>query len=61
MGDRDRARLDLLAVPPDDASCPHVQERLTHAGHLLDWPVRIPQDRFRLRLALTMHHLMGSR
>ncbi|MEW1774310.1 helix-turn-helix domain-containing protein [Streptomyces sp. NPDC086777] len=38
-----------------------LQDRLTHAEHLLGWPVRTPQGRFRLQLALTMHHLMDSR
>ncbi|MFF4117165.1 helix-turn-helix domain-containing protein [Streptomyces sp. NPDC001714] len=37
-----------------------LQDRLTHAEHLLGWPVRTPQGRFRLQLALTMHHLMES-
>ncbi|MGW1622091.1 helix-turn-helix domain-containing protein [Streptomyces sp. NPDC002172] len=37
-----------------------LQDRLTHAEHLLGWSVRTPQGRFRLQLALTMHHLMGS-
>ncbi|MFK0283003.1 helix-turn-helix domain-containing protein [Streptomyces sp. NPDC090499] len=35
-----------------------LQDRLTHAEHLLGWSVRTPQGRFRLQLALTMHHLM---
>lgn len=34
-----------------------LQERLTHAEHLLDWPVRTPQGRLRLQLALAMRHL----
>lgn len=34
-----------------------LQDRLTHAEHLLGWPVRTPQGRFRLQLALTMRHL----
>ncbi|MER5793954.1 helix-turn-helix domain-containing protein [Streptomyces sp. NPDC001980] len=38
-----------------------LQDRLTHAEHLLGWSVRSPQGRFRLHLALTMHHLMTSR
>ncbi|MFF4308825.1 helix-turn-helix domain-containing protein [Streptomyces sp. NPDC001507] len=38
-----------------------LQDRLTHAEQLLGWPVRTPQGRFRLQLALTMHHLMDSR
>ncbi|MFD4600472.1 helix-turn-helix domain-containing protein [Streptomyces sp. NPDC058464] len=37
-----------------------LQDRLTHAEHLLGWSVRTPQGRFRLQLALTMHHLMES-
>ncbi|MGW2959341.1 helix-turn-helix domain-containing protein [Streptomyces sp. NPDC001220] len=34
-----------------------LQDRLTHAEHLLGWPVRTPQGRFRLQLALTMRQL----
>ncbi|MFI7407328.1 helix-turn-helix domain-containing protein [Streptomyces sp. NPDC049627] len=34
-----------------------LQERLTHAEHLLGWPLRTPQGRFRLGVALTMRHL----
>ncbi|SDM29782.1 PucR C-terminal helix-turn-helix domain-containing protein [Streptomyces sp. cf386] len=34
-----------------------LQERLAHAEHLLGWPLRTPQGRFRLGLALTMRHL----
>ncbi|MFF0163599.1 helix-turn-helix domain-containing protein [Streptomyces sp. NPDC005263] len=34
-----------------------LQDRLTHAEHLLGWPVRTPQGRLRLHLALTMRHL----
>ncbi|MFG2964826.1 MULTISPECIES: helix-turn-helix domain-containing protein [unclassified Streptomyces] len=34
-----------------------LQDRLTHAEHLLGWSVRTPQGRFRLHLALTMRHL----
>lgn len=34
-----------------------LQDRLVHAEHLLGWPVRTPQGRFRLQLALTMRHL----
>jgi hypothetical protein len=34
-----------------------LQERLVQAEHLLGWPVRTPQGRFRLQLALTMRHL----
>ncbi|MEV7886801.1 helix-turn-helix domain-containing protein [Streptomyces sp. NPDC002817] len=37
-----------------------LQDRLVHAEHLLGWPVRTPQDRFRLQLALTMRHLARS-
>ncbi|MDT9698431.1 helix-turn-helix domain-containing protein [Streptomyces sp. P17] len=37
-----------------------LQDRLTHAEHLLGWPVRTPQGRFRLQLALTMRHLARS-
>lgn len=35
-----------------------LQDRLTHAEHLLGWPVRTPQGRFRLQVALTMRHLV---
>ncbi|WP_316767626.1 helix-turn-helix domain-containing protein [Streptomyces sasae] len=38
-----------------------LQDRLTHAEHLLGWPVRTPQGRFRLQLALTMRQLMRNR
>ncbi|WP_428936042.1 helix-turn-helix domain-containing protein [Streptomyces sp. ACT015] len=34
-----------------------LQDRLTHAEHLLGWPLRTPQGRLRLHLALTMRHL----
>ncbi|MFL4908734.1 helix-turn-helix domain-containing protein [Streptomyces sp. MMS24-I2-30] len=34
-----------------------LQDRLLHAEHLLGWPVRTPQGRFRLQLALTMRQL----
>lgn len=34
-----------------------LQDRLTHAEALLGWPVRTPQGRLRLHLALTMWHL----
>ncbi|GHC98169.1 hypothetical protein GCM10010313_06550 [Streptomyces violarus] len=34
-----------------------LQDRLTHAEHLLGWPVRTPQGRLRLQLALAMRHL----
>jgi hypothetical protein len=34
-----------------------LQDRLSHAEHLLGWPVRTPQGRLRLQLALTMRHL----
>lgn len=37
-----------------------LQDRLAHAEHLLGWPVRSPQGRFRLQLALTMRHLARS-
>ncbi|MBT2422508.1 helix-turn-helix domain-containing protein [Streptomyces sp. ISL-22] len=37
-----------------------LQERLAHAEHLLGWPLRTPQGRFRLGLALTMRHLARS-
>lgn len=37
-----------------------LQERLAHAEHLLGWPVRTPQGRLRLQLALTMRHLARS-
>ncbi|MFJ5726736.1 helix-turn-helix domain-containing protein [Streptomyces paradoxus] len=34
-----------------------LQDRLTHAEHLLGWPLRTPQGRLRLQLALAMHRL----
>ncbi|MFF7945723.1 PucR family transcriptional regulator [Streptomyces griseorubiginosus] len=34
-----------------------LQDRLSHAEHLLGWPLRTPQGRLRLQLALTMRHL----
>ncbi|MER6466069.1 helix-turn-helix domain-containing protein [Streptomyces sp. NPDC001288] len=34
-----------------------LQDRLTHAEHLLGWSARTPQGRFRLQLALTMLQL----
>ncbi|MGK5695784.1 helix-turn-helix domain-containing protein [Streptomyces sp. URMC 128] len=34
-----------------------LQDRLAHAEHLLGWPVRTPQGRLRLQLALTMRRL----
>ncbi|MCW8380581.1 helix-turn-helix domain-containing protein [Streptomyces justiciae] len=34
-----------------------LQDRLAHAEHLLGWPVRTPQGRFRLQLTLTLRHL----
>ncbi|ULR54970.1 helix-turn-helix domain-containing protein [Streptomyces deccanensis] len=34
-----------------------LQDRLIHAEALLGWPVRTPQGRLRLQLALTMRHL----
>ncbi|MFE1879127.1 helix-turn-helix domain-containing protein [Streptomyces diastatochromogenes] len=34
-----------------------LQDRLAHAEHLLGWPVRTPQGRFRLQLALLLRHL----
>ncbi|WP_218835598.1 helix-turn-helix domain-containing protein, partial [Streptomyces sp. SA15] len=34
-----------------------LQDRLAHAEHLLGWPVRTPQGRLRLQLALTMRNL----
>ncbi|MFF4272735.1 helix-turn-helix domain-containing protein [Streptomyces sp. NPDC001536] len=37
-----------------------LQDRLVHAEHLLGWPVRTPQGRFRMQLALTMRHLARS-
>ncbi|MER7840776.1 helix-turn-helix domain-containing protein [Streptomyces sp. NPDC096040] len=37
-----------------------LQDRLTHAEHLLGWSVRTPQGRFRLQLALTMRQLMTN-
>jgi hypothetical protein len=33
------------------------QDRLTHAEHLLGWPLRTPQGRLRLQLVLTMRRL----
>lgn len=37
-----------------------LQDRLSHAEHLLGWPLRTPQGRLRLQLALTMRHLARS-
>ncbi|MFJ9905473.1 helix-turn-helix domain-containing protein [Streptomyces sp. NPDC101152] len=37
-----------------------LQDRLTQAEHLLGWPLRTPQGRLRLQLALTMRHLARS-
>ncbi|MGW6731035.1 helix-turn-helix domain-containing protein [Streptomyces sp. NPDC055013] len=37
-----------------------LQERLAHAEHLLGWPLRTPQGRFRLGLALAMRHLVRN-
>ncbi|MDW4910127.1 helix-turn-helix domain-containing protein [Streptomyces sp. ADMS] len=37
-----------------------LQDRLGHAEALLGWPVRTPQGRLRLQLALTMRHLGRS-
>ncbi|WP_328350470.1 helix-turn-helix domain-containing protein [Streptomyces sp. NBC_00445] len=37
-----------------------LQDRLAHAEHLLGWPVRTPQGRLRLQLALAMRHLARS-
>jgi DNA-binding PucR family transcriptional regulator len=34
-----------------------LQERLTHAEHLLGWPVRTPPGRLRLQLALALRRL----
>jgi hypothetical protein len=34
-----------------------LQDRLSHAEHLLGWPLRTPQGRLRLQLALVMRHL----
>jgi hypothetical protein len=34
-----------------------LQDRLAHAEHLLGWPVRTPQGRLRLQLALAMRRL----
>ncbi len=34
-----------------------LQDRLSHAEHLLGWPLRTPQGRLRLQLALTMRNL----
>ncbi|MFF7374892.1 helix-turn-helix domain-containing protein [Streptomyces massasporeus] len=34
-----------------------LQDRLAHAEHLLGWPIRTPQGRLRLQLALTMRRL----
>ncbi|MET7738402.1 helix-turn-helix domain-containing protein [Streptomyces sp. NPDC005402] len=35
-----------------------LQDRLSHAEHLLGWPLRSPQGRLRLQLALAMRHLV---
>jgi len=35
-----------------------LQDRLCHAEHLLGWPLRTPQGRLRLQLALVMRHLV---
>ncbi|MEU6354395.1 helix-turn-helix domain-containing protein [Streptomyces sp. NPDC047072] len=35
-----------------------LQDRLTHAEHLLGWALRTPQGRLRLQLALAMRHLV---
>ncbi|MFF7275543.1 helix-turn-helix domain-containing protein [Streptomyces griseorubiginosus] len=37
-----------------------LQDRLSHAEHLLGWPLRTPQGRLRLQLALAMRHLARS-
>ncbi|KMS77373.1 CdaR family transcriptional regulator [Streptomyces viridochromogenes] len=37
-----------------------LQERLAQAEHLLGWPLRTPQGRFRLGLALAMRHLVQN-
>ncbi|MFI6435738.1 helix-turn-helix domain-containing protein [Streptomyces sp. NPDC050759] len=37
-----------------------LQDRLSHAEQLLGWPLRTPQGRLRLQLALTMRHLARS-
>lgn len=37
-----------------------LQERLAHAEHLLGWPLRTPQGRFRLGLALAVRHLVRN-
>jgi hypothetical protein len=37
-----------------------LQDRLTHAEHLLGWQLRTPQGRLRLQLALTMRNLARS-
>ena len=37
-----------------------VQERLTHAEHLLGWSVHDPQGRLRLQLALVLRRLHRS-
>jgi DNA-binding PucR family transcriptional regulator len=34
-----------------------LQDRLSHAEHLLGWPLRTPQGRLRLQLALAMRNL----
>ncbi|MFF4056137.1 helix-turn-helix domain-containing protein [Streptomyces sp. NPDC001668] len=34
-----------------------LQDRLSHAEHVLGWPLRTPQGRLRLQLALAMRHL----
>ncbi|WP_328752306.1 helix-turn-helix domain-containing protein [Streptomyces sp. NBC_00285] len=37
-----------------------LQDRLSHAEHLLGWPLRTPQGRLRLQLALAMRNLARS-
>ncbi|MFI9567131.1 helix-turn-helix domain-containing protein [Streptomyces rishiriensis] len=37
-----------------------LQDRLAHAEHLLGWPMRTPQGRLRLHLALTLRRLTRS-
>lgn len=37
-----------------------LQERLSHAEHLLGWPLRTPQGRFRLGLALALRQLVRN-
>ncbi|MDQ0766150.1 hypothetical protein [Streptomyces canus] len=54
------SRTDLAApITTPRAAAPRVG-RLSHAQHLLGWPLLTPQGRLRLQLALTMRHLARS-